>query len=104
MLPLTRNIFRQTATSFNNTTKRWKQESYYIQIKWWSAAVCELLKNLHLSIKNDNVKINNYGFLWMTSLKKIKRDTFGQRFSTYVANDAVFVRQKVHLEFCFSSF
>lgn len=50
MLPLTRNIFRQTATSFNNTTKRWKQESYYIQIKWWSFAVCELLKNLHLSI------------------------------------------------------
>lgn len=50
MLPLTRNIFRQTATSFNNTTKRWKQESYYIQIKWWSVAVCELLKNLHLSI------------------------------------------------------
>lgn len=53
MLPLTRNIFRQTATSFNNTTKRWKQESYYTQIEWWSSL--NYCQNLHQwqKVKND---------------------------------------------------
>lgn len=51
MLPLTRNIFRQTATSFNNTTKRWEQESYYIQIKWWRVAVCDSSKQFTPSTK-----------------------------------------------------
>lgn len=70
MLPLTRNIFRQTATSFNNTTERWKQESYYIQIQM---VKCRCLwlpgENLHRSIeKSDDAESNNHGVSRVTSL------------------------------------
>lgn len=103
MLPLTRNIFRQTATSFNDTTKRWKQESYYVQIKWWSFAVGELLKKFTLIHQlNNNGKVNNYSGLWMTLLKK--DEVWYILVDTHVANDSVFIRQKVHLDFFFFFF
>lgn len=104
MLPLTRNIFRQTATSFNNTTKRWKQESYYIQIKWWSFAVCELLKNLHLSINKITTLRSIVTAVVNDLVEKGWRMVHfgGHRFSTYVANDAVFVR--ISLLFHFKAF
>lgn len=76
MLPLTRNIFRQTATSFNNTTKRWKnRKSYYIQIKWWSFAVCELLEKIFTCIHwtKERLKRSTLMF-WM--LKRMKYGTF----------------------------
>lgn len=47
--------------------------------------------------QNDDVKINNYGFREWPHWKRWRMIHFGG-FSTYVANDAVFVRQKVHLE------
>lgn len=67
MLPLTRNIFRQTATPFNNATKRWKQESYYIQIKWSRVAV---LKNLHVSIEGTMLKVGSSRRERVTSVGK----------------------------------
>lgn len=56
MLPLTRNIFRQTATPFNNATKRWEQESYDIQIKWSRAAICGSLKKFTRIHRRNDVK------------------------------------------------
>lgn len=93
MLPLTRNIFRQTATSFNNTTKRWKQVSYYIQIKWRSFALCELLEILHLSI--NKIMILRSIITAVVNDRVDKGWSMGARFFLYVANDAVFIQLKV---------
>lgn len=74
MLPLTRNIFRQTATPFNNATKRWKQESYYVKIKWSSAAVCGSLKDLHVSINGTTLKVGSSRPEWVTSAGKERHE------------------------------
>lgn len=61
MLPLTRNIFRQTATSFNNTTKGREQESYFLHLI--KVIIAMILDDLQLSINKIKTSVRFYTHL-----------------------------------------
>ena len=88
MLPLTRNIFRQTATSFNNTTKRWKQEKPLHpdkMVKFCCLWIIEKFTLIHQ--QNEQRWGRNVTLPWAASFEKgWSMVRFGgHRFSTYVS-------------------
>lgn len=77
MLPLTRNIFRQTATSFNNTTKRWKTGKPLHpdkMVKFCCLWIIEKFTFTHQ--QNNNVAVGNQCCCARPRWKRMTYDTF----------------------------